>query len=369
MSSISTAQLLQRSDVRRRILFVEDDLDLVRSTVLTLRASGYDVTHAVSAADAVAALSSGPFDIFLLDIAIPGGLSGLDLCRALRRRHEFDGVPVVYVTGEAVHDSVRVAAYESGGNAIIRKPFSPVELVAAVRSCLELGKKTRELSWPAARSDLAMIGALADGVSHAVATPLMSIRIAASEVARIADADGDSKSDLAIVSPILTQSGEAIEVVLADLRRIGRTTGRGPVDGQAPAMTIGGVVEIVSTLAAMKLASMEITFSVNIDENASSAHDVFSSIKSPGVVSRIMLALLDDAALSVDQCQDERLIQVGLKWENDGIVVAILSSGGGGESEADWTPPLRDALAMARDVGIILRVAADGSKKMVSFSV
>ncbi|GAB3599952.1 response regulator transcription factor [Angustibacter peucedani] len=117
----------------RRVLVVEDEPALADLARLYLERDGFAVEVAVDAAGAEAAVRRTPPDVVLLDIGLPGGRDGVDVCRQMRARH--DWTPVIMVT--ARDDEVdRVLGLELGADDYVTKPYSPRELVARVRAVL-----------------------------------------------------------------------------------------------------------------------------------------------------------------------------------------------------------------------------------------
>jgi len=125
-----------------KILVVEDEVDLARALAINLRKEGHEVVH-VSRGDAAlgSVLREAP-DLVLLDVMLPG-MSGLDVCRALRAR----GIetPLVMLTARA-EEIDRVVGLEIGADDYVTKPFSLRELIARINARLR-----RDAARPAAR--------------------------------------------------------------------------------------------------------------------------------------------------------------------------------------------------------------------------
>jgi two-component system alkaline phosphatase synthesis response regulator PhoP len=112
-----------------RILIIEDERDIVRGLELNLKAEGYEVLAAETGpAGLETALREMP-DLVLLDIMLPG-MSGLDVCRELRKRH-FDR-PVIMLTARSAEVD-RVVGLEIGADDYVTKPFGIRELLARIR--------------------------------------------------------------------------------------------------------------------------------------------------------------------------------------------------------------------------------------------
>jgi two-component system catabolic regulation response regulator CreB len=114
-----------------RILLVEDEPAIADTLVYALGTECFEVTHALTGADGLAAFIQQPHDFAILDIGLPD-MTGLDVCRRLR---EISRVPVLFLTArEAEVD--RILGLELGGDDYVTKPFSPREIVARVRAIL-----------------------------------------------------------------------------------------------------------------------------------------------------------------------------------------------------------------------------------------
>jgi DNA-binding response OmpR family regulator len=118
-------------DVPVSILTVEDDDRIRTSMRMALEDEGFDVTEAASAEAALETFEHRPTDLVLVDLMLPG-MSGLDLCRSLRRA---SGVPIVIVTARVDSHDV-VAGLEAGADDYVRKPFVVKELAARIRALL-----------------------------------------------------------------------------------------------------------------------------------------------------------------------------------------------------------------------------------------
>jgi DNA-binding response OmpR family regulator len=122
-----------------RILVAEDDRDIADLIAHYLRKSGWDV-HAVAAGDAALAHArEQPVDLIILDVMLPG-MSGLEVCRALRADRQTAAVPIIMVTARA-DEADRVIGLEIGADDYIAKPFSPNELVARIRALMRRSKR------------------------------------------------------------------------------------------------------------------------------------------------------------------------------------------------------------------------------------
>jgi CheY-like chemotaxis protein len=120
--------------VRRRVLVVDDDPEIVTFLATLLELEGIDSTVATSAAAALEKLDHGVPSLVLLDIAMPDR-DGLDLCRALKKDPRTRDVPVFVVSARPGKDVVE-RALAAGAEEFIRKPFENQELIARIRGRL-----------------------------------------------------------------------------------------------------------------------------------------------------------------------------------------------------------------------------------------
>src|SRR5262249_24303341 len=111
-----------------RVLVVEDDPAVRLSVRLLCQREGLVVAEAGDGPRALALGDEAPPDRVLLDLRLPG-LSGLDVCRVLRRRAETARLPVIILTARG-DEADKVAGLELGADDYVTKPFSPRELVA-----------------------------------------------------------------------------------------------------------------------------------------------------------------------------------------------------------------------------------------------
>ena len=116
------------------ILVVEDEAPLAEVLRYNLEGEGFRVTVAPDGRTAMEKLEESPPDLVVLDWMLPE-VSGLEICRTMRRRPELRDVPVIMLTAKGEeHDRVR--GLDAGADDYVVKPFSPKELVARVRAVL-----------------------------------------------------------------------------------------------------------------------------------------------------------------------------------------------------------------------------------------
>ena len=120
----------------RRILCVDDHVDSCELMKFILADAFPECRIDVvdNPEEALDLLTRGPYDLYLLDLWLPG-MDGAELCRRIRDAGSES--PVIFVSG-AVRQSDKQCALAAGGNGFLTKPFDPDELVALVEAHLPI---------------------------------------------------------------------------------------------------------------------------------------------------------------------------------------------------------------------------------------
>lgn len=116
---------------RKRVLLVEDDAKTADIVRMYLEKAGYSVTTAFDGKQGLNAARTDQLDLVVLDLLLPA-LSGMDLCRILRRESD---VPIIMLTALST-EADKLNGLDLGADDYVTKPFSPRELVARVRAVL-----------------------------------------------------------------------------------------------------------------------------------------------------------------------------------------------------------------------------------------
>ena len=122
-----------------QILVAEDDRDIANLIGHYLQKAGWHAHLAVSGDEALAHVRGQPVDLVVLDIMLPG-LSGLEVCRALRSDRTTADIPIIIVTARA-EETDRIVGLDIGADDYLSKPFSPNELVARIRALLRRSQR------------------------------------------------------------------------------------------------------------------------------------------------------------------------------------------------------------------------------------
>ena len=119
------------SDLRAKILIVDDDKELSFIIKKMLETYGYSVTVTHTCESAFDLLAGSSFDLVLLDVNLPDG-TGFDVCRQLRSACS---VPVIFASARTSEDD-RVTGFDIGGDDYLPKPYSMRELLSRVNALL-----------------------------------------------------------------------------------------------------------------------------------------------------------------------------------------------------------------------------------------
>jgi two-component system, OmpR family, alkaline phosphatase synthesis response regulator PhoP len=123
------------------ILIVEDDSDIAESLVYNLKREGFRPMVAESGEKGlrIALDDRSTPSLILLDLMLPG-MTGLELCRRLRREETTENIPIIMLTAKAA-EADKIAGLDIGADDYIVKPFSTKEVIARVRAVLRRVEK------------------------------------------------------------------------------------------------------------------------------------------------------------------------------------------------------------------------------------
>lgn len=192
------------------ILVVDDQEANIQAVGTLLGMAGCSVMPALSAEQALQRLAAKKPDLILLDMMMPG-VSGLDLCRRLKAKEQYEAIPVIFLSAAGEVDLI-TAALEAGAVDYVTKPFHRAELLSRVRTHLELKIHADELHRIAAdREELLAL------LAHDLKNRLAAVQMHAEFLSAGADAlSAPQQQCAAVISTEIAAMTAAVRDMLAN---------------------------------------------------------------------------------------------------------------------------------------------------------
>ncbi|NOZ66429.1 MAG: phosphate regulon transcriptional regulatory protein PhoB [Alphaproteobacteria bacterium] len=146
--------------MKTKILLIEDDESLTELIRYNLTQDGFIVHCEADGEEGLYASEETSPDLILLDWMLPN-LSGIEICRRIRRNKATQNVPIIMLTARA-EESDRIRGLDTGADDYVTKPFSPKELIARIKAVL------RRIRPSLSGETLSFDDIILDAVSHKV---------------------------------------------------------------------------------------------------------------------------------------------------------------------------------------------------------
>jgi two-component system alkaline phosphatase synthesis response regulator PhoP len=128
------AHQARRTVLKRKVLIVDDEADIVEFVQYNLRKEMYETVTAPDGPRAIQAARQHRPDLILLDLMLPG-VDGLEVCRVLKSGRETDRIPIIMLTAKGEEADI-VTGLEIGADDYVAKPFSMRLLLARIKAVL-----------------------------------------------------------------------------------------------------------------------------------------------------------------------------------------------------------------------------------------
>ena len=130
---------------RKRILAVDDDAPALSALKQNLAQRGYDVQTATSGEDALELIERESYDLFILDVNMPG-VNGIELCKRIRQNPKTQDIPVIFLTAKGMVGDM-LEGKDAGSDLYLVKPVLSSKILNMVAIFLSsdtpLAKKTK----------------------------------------------------------------------------------------------------------------------------------------------------------------------------------------------------------------------------------
>jgi DNA-binding response OmpR family regulator len=120
---------------KKRILLVDDEVQLVEMVKLRLEANDYDVITAYDGQEALDKARGEKPDLIILDLMLPK-VDGYKVCRMLKFDEKYKSIPIILFTARA-QESDEKMGFEVGADAYIIKPFEPQILLGKIKELIK----------------------------------------------------------------------------------------------------------------------------------------------------------------------------------------------------------------------------------------
>lgn len=121
-----------------KVFLVEDEQSIITLVEYNLKKEGFKVSVSSNGEEALNEIKEQEPDLVLLDWMLPD-LSGIDICRSLKKDKKFQDLPIIMLTAKGQEED-KVAALNAGADDYITKPFGHAELVARINALLRRSK-------------------------------------------------------------------------------------------------------------------------------------------------------------------------------------------------------------------------------------
>ncbi len=123
------------TELKRRILVIEDEKEMLEAVQLRLEANRYEVISASDGAEGLSQARSEKPDLIIMDIMLPK-MDGFTVCRMLKFDEHYKNTPIIMLTARTQDSDIKCGK-EMGVDAYLTKPFKSEELLAKIKELIK----------------------------------------------------------------------------------------------------------------------------------------------------------------------------------------------------------------------------------------
>lgn len=241
--------------MRGKIFILDDDKHNVEYLQAILKREYYEVIGSTNVDEFYQKLENDSPDLFLMDIILTEDVDGYQICKDLKKRDEYHNIPLLFISGLENYDDI-VKGFEAGGVDYIRKPFNKEELLARIKTHLQL-KNLRSRLLTKIEENESLLRVL----SHDLANQLGSI-IGFSEIGNLIANDNEKR----YFNNILTVANSSKDLITHIRKMIAIESGKQTVELEA--FSVNELLKNTKMIFAKKLENKDLDL-VYIPENFS----------------------------------------------------------------------------------------------------
>jgi CheY-like chemotaxis protein len=126
---------------KKKVIIIDDDIDILEATKLTLQAAGYDVVTSSSGQDGLAKIRAGGIDLIILDVMMARDTEGFQIAQDLKEDPKFKHIPILMMTSVSAKSGLAFDPATDGDylpvEDYVDKPVDPADLVNRVAKLLK----------------------------------------------------------------------------------------------------------------------------------------------------------------------------------------------------------------------------------------
>ncbi|MBP7654624.1 hybrid sensor histidine kinase/response regulator [Candidatus Dependentiae bacterium] len=161
---------MKNEDTKQKVLIVDDQHDVIYTISVIFKKLNIEILSANNGRDGIEIAEKEQPDMIILDIYMPPGIDGFQVCEELKNRETTKHIPVMFLTSKFLDIKSKAKGLDIGADDYLLKPFDPLELVSRVKVMLRLRDALNRLEQKN-RHYMEMLGF----ISHELKNPLTSI--------------------------------------------------------------------------------------------------------------------------------------------------------------------------------------------------